>query len=896
MPRHTCNSVGWNKGQTVAVKPSITPMMAQYLEIKSGYPDALLFYRMGDFYELFFDDAVAASAALDIALTKRGKHEGADIAMCGVPHHAAEGYLLTLIRKGFRVAVAEQMEKPSEAKKRGYKAIVKRDVVRLVTPGTLTEDSLLDARSNNYLAAISEIRDGLAVAWVDVSTGEFLVSETSRLGVSPLLARVLPSEILVSQNISEDLAALLDGTQTSLSNASFDSAAAIGRLTGLFEVGSLDGFGDFTRAELSAMGAIVDYLDITQRGKLPLLRPPVQEKQGFGVEIDASTRRNLELLRNLSGGRDGALLSVIDRTLTGGGARLLTARLTSPSTDLHTIQHRLDMVENFFENREQGERTRAALRQVPDIERSLSRIALDRSGPRDITALREGLTQAQNIATALKLSSQPEGIETAIDAMQGHDELIGQLSDALIPEPPLLTRDGGFIAAGYDNALDNARKLRDEGRSVIAQMQAEYAKIANISALKIKHNNVLGYFIEVSARHAENMLSEPMSEKFIHRQTTANAVRFTTVELSEMETRILNAGGQALEIEKRIFQELQQAVLAKAAELSQAARSLAEIDLSTALALLAVEENWVRPKLDNSRSFDIKSGRHPVVEAALRRAGNNPFVENDCELSAGNEGNHPVWLLTGPNMAGKSTFLRQNAIIAILAQMGAFVPAASAYIGIIDQLFSRVGAADDLARGQSTFMVEMVETAAILNLAGDRALVILDEIGRGTATYDGLSIAWATLEHLHNVNRCRTLFATHYHELTVLTSKLKGMRNATVKVREHAGDVIFLHEVVEGAADRSYGVQVAKLAGLPHSVTDRARIILDMLEKGEREGGGKAKILIDDLPLFNTVQTPQPMPSKESEVEAALKAVHPDDLSPREALAEIYRLREILDK
>ncbi|MCF6303918.1 MAG: DNA mismatch repair protein MutS [Rhodobacteraceae bacterium] len=871
-------------------------MMAQYLEIKSRYPDALLFYRMGDFYELFFDDAVAASAALDIALTKRGKHEGADIAMCGVPHHAAEGYLLTLIRKGFRVAVAEQMEKPAEAKKRGYKAIVKRDVVRLVTPGTLTEDSLLDARSNNYLAAISEIRDGLAVAWVDVSTGEFLVSETSRLRLSPLLARVLPSEILVSQNISEDLTALLDGTQTSLSNASFDSAAAIGRLTGLFGVGSLDGFGDFSRAELSAMGAIVDYLDITQRGKLPLLRPPVQEKQGFGIEIDASTRRNLELLRNLSGGRDGALLSVIDRTLTGGGARLLTARLTSPSTDLHSIQHRLDMVENFFENREQGERTRAALRQVPDIERSLSRIALDRGGPRDFAALREGLVQAESIATALKLSSQPEGIETAIDAMQGHDELIGLLSDALIPEPPLLTRDGGFIAAGYDNALDNARKLRDEGRSVIAQMQAEYAKIADISALKIKHNNVLGYFIEVSARHAENMLSEPMSEKFIHRQTTANAVRFTTVELSEMETRILNAGGQALEIEKRIFQELRQAVLTKAAELSQAARGLAEIDLSTALALLAVEENWVRPKLDNSRSFDIKSGRHPVVEAALRRSGSNPFVENDCDLSAGNEGNHPVWLLTGPNMAGKSTFLRQNAIIAILAQMGAFVPAASAHIGIIDQIFSRVGAADDLARGQSTFMVEMVETAAILNLAGDRALVILDEIGRGTATYDGLSIAWATLEHLHNVNRCRTLFATHYHELTVLTSKLKGMRNATVKVREHAGDVIFLHEVVEGAADRSYGVQVAKLAGLPHSVTDRARIILDMLEKGEREGGGKAKILIDDLPLFNTVQPAQPMPSKESEVEAALKAVHPDDLSPREALAEIYRLREILDK
>ncbi len=880
----------------MAAKPTITPMMEQFLEIKSRYPNALLFYRMGDFYELFFDDAVAAAAALDIALTKRGKHNGKDIAMCGVPHHAAEGYLLTLIRKGFRVAVAEQMESPIEAKKRGYKAIVKRDVVRLVTPGTLTEDSLLDARSNNYLAAISEIRDGLAVAWVDVSTGEFLVSKTTLLGLSPLLARILPSEILVTQTISSELAEILPDPQTQLSSASFDSAAAIGRLTGLFEVKSLDGFGNFSRAELSAMGAIVDYLDITQRGKLPLLRVPVQEKQGFGIEIDASTRRNLELVRTMSGGKDGALLSVIDRTLTGSGARLLTARLTSPSTDLHTINHRLDMVENFFENREQGTRARDALRQVPDIERALSRLALDRGGPRDLTALRAGLLQAENIGFSLKLSGQPEGIDTAIDAMQGHKEITNLLARALVSEPPILARDGGFVASGYDDDLDNARKLRDEGRSVIAGMQAEYAKITDISALKIKHNNVLGYFIEVTARHAQIMLSEPMSEKFIHRQTTANAVRFTTIELSEMETKILNAGGRALSIEKRIFQELRRAILAQAAELVQAARALAEIDLSSALALIAIEENWVRPRLDNSRAFDIKSGRHPVVEAALRRAGSNPFVENDCDLSAGNDGNHPVWLLTGPNMAGKSTFLRQNAIIALLAQMGAYVPAVSAHIGIIDQLFSRVGAADDLARGQSTFMVEMVETAAILNLAGDRALVILDEIGRGTATYDGLSIAWATLEHLHNVNRCRTIFATHYHELTVLTRKLKGLRNATVKVREHNGDVIFLHEVVEGAADRSYGVQVAKLAGLPHSVTDRARVILDKLEQGEREGGGKAKVLIDDLPLFNTTAAPQPIKSKESEVEVALKSVHPDDLSPREALAEIYRLREILDK
>ncbi|MBL4806093.1 MAG: DNA mismatch repair protein MutS [Rhodobacteraceae bacterium] len=875
-------------------------MMEQYLEIKSRYPDALLFYRMGDFYELFFDDAIAASAALDIALTKRGKHNGEDIAMCGVPHHAAEGYLLTLIRKGFRVAVVEQLEKPAEAKKRGYKAIVKRDVVRLVTPGTLTEDSLLDARQHNYLAAIAEIRDELAVAWVDVSTGYFRVACVSTVGLSPLLARILPTEILVSQNQSESLKNLVEEFQTAktpLSPASFDSAAAVGRLTSLFGVSSLDGFGSFGRTELSAMGAIVDYLDITQRGKLPLLSPPIPEKQGFGVQIDASTRRNLELVRNLSGGRDGALLSTIDRTLTGGGARLLATRLTAPSTDLHTILHRLDMVQGFFENRDQIDKMREALRLVPDLERALSRLALDRGGPRDMAALREALTQAGEMTTILTDFQQPEGTLVACENMQGFDSLIDLLSDALVAEPPLLARDGGFIASGFDEPLDDARKLRDEGRGVIAKMQAEYAATTDISALKIKHNNVLGYFIEVTAKHADKMLSPPLSDAFIHRQTTANAVRFTTLELSDMETRILNAGGQALQIEKRIFDELRTAVLAQAAKLSQAARALAEIDLATALALLAIEENWVRPQLDNSRAFEIIGGRHPVVETALRRAGNSTFIENDCDLSAGNDSNRPVWLLTGPNMAGKSTFLRQNAIIAILAQMGAYVPAASAKIGIIDQLFSRVGAADDLARGQSTFMVEMVETAAILNLAGDRALVILDEIGRGTATYDGLSIAWATLEHLHNINRCRTLFATHYHELTALTGKLSGLRNATVKVREWEGDVIFLHEVVEGAADRSYGVQVAKLAGLPAAVTDRARIILDKLEKGEREGGGKAKILIDDLPLFNTApRTPQPVVPQESVLEAEMAKVHPDDLSPREALAELYRLRELLDK
>ena len=869
-------------------KPTITPMMAQYLEIKARYPDALLFYRMGDFYELFFDDAKAAAAALDIALTKRGKHEGEDIAMCGVPHHAAEGYLLTLIRKGFRVAVCEQMESPQEAKKRGYKAVVKRDVVRLVTPGTLTEDSLLEARAHNYLVSLAVLRETYGVAWADVSTGAFHVSEVSGLVLEPLLARLSPGEVLTSQNLPENLRSTLEAaghTLSPLAPSSFDSESAKERVGGLFGVSSLDGFGNFSRAELAAMGAIVDYLELTQCGKMPVLHPPVQEKPGSRMQIDASTRRNLELTRTLSGERSGALLSVIDRTQTGSGARLLESRLTSPSNDLPAINYRLDMVQGFVKNQSICSDFRSRLVQVPDMERALSRLSLERGGPRDLAAIRQALEQASLLSQTPLPAEIPEGIANALALMQGQDALVSLLDKALVAEPPILARDGGFVAKTFNEELDEARELRDEGRGVIAAMQAEFSRETGINALKVKHNNVLGYFIETPATHAEKMLNPPHSETFIHRQTTANAVRFTTVELSALETRILNAGGRALEIEKRIFEDLRKAVLANAAEISNAARALAEIDLSTALAVLAIEEDWVRPQLDSSRAFEISGGRHPVVEAALRSTG-KPFIANNCDLSSDKK---PVWLLTGPNMAGKSTFLRQNAIIAILAQMGAYVPAASAHIGLVDQLFSRVGAADDLARGQSTFMVEMVETAAILNQAGARALVILDEIGRGTATYDGLSIAWATLENLHDINMCRSLFATHYHELTALSDTLTGLHNATVSVREWKGDVIFLHEVTAGAADRSYGVQVAKLAGLPTAVISRARAVLSMLEKRERESAGK--VLIDDLPLFGQVQ---PEPKPESEVESILENVLPDELSPREALALVYELKSKL--
>jgi len=874
----------------------VTPMMAQYLEIKAQHADALLFYRMGDFYEMFFEDAVAAAEALDIALTKRGKHDGDDIPMCGVPVHSAESYLLTLIRKGFRVAICEQMEDPAEAKKRGgSKAVVRREVVRLVTPGTLTEDSLLDARRHNFLAAYAEVRGEGALAWADISTGDFRVLPCPPVRLGPELARLAPREVLLQDSMEvarQDAVAEMGAAVTPLSPGSFDSQSAEKRLQDLFAVGTLEAFGAFSRAELGAMGALIDYLDLTQKGSLPLLRAPRQQTSSGILQLDAATRRNLELTHALSGGRANSLLSVLDRTLTAGGGRLLERRLSGPSTHLDTIRARHDAVSFFVSETQVRDDQDALMRQIPDLDRALSRLALDRGGPRDLAAIRDGLAGALRLAERLDGIELPPLLAEAREGLLGHDDLRDQLDAALVAEPPVQLRDGGLIAAGYDAELDEARKLRDEGRGVIAGMQAEYIEATGVKSLKIKHNNVLGYFIETTATHAEKMLAPPLSERFIHRQTTANAVRFTTVDLSELETRILNAGNRALEIERALFQSLRDAVLEAHDRIGVAARALAELDLAAALARRAREGDWTKPEMTDDRSFVITGGRHPVVEAALSKSG-TPFVANDCALSPDKDG-AAITLLTGPNMAGKSTWLRQNALIAILAQMGGFVPADSAKIGLVSQVFSRVGASDDLARGRSTFMVEMVETATILNQADDRALVILDEIGRGTATYDGLSIAWATLEHLHEVNRCRALFATHYHEMTSLSAKLDGLTNATMAVKEWDGEIIFLHEVRPGAADRSYGVQVAKLAGLPAQVIERAQIVLDALEQGEREGPERST-LIDDLPLFSaTPPKPAARPVKPSEVEDRLRATHPDEMTAREALNLIYDLKSML--
>lgn len=875
-------------------KSSVTPMIAQFLKIKSEYPDALLFYRMGDFYELFFDDAVAAARALDISLTKRGKHLGEDIPMCGVPHHASENYLLTLIRKGFRVAVCEQLESPAEAKARGSKSVVNRGVVRLVTSGTLTEESLLSARENNYLSAFAILRDESAFAWVDVSTGDFHVQNCPRISFGPMLAQLNPAEILISESNYENFLEQtkeFGSTLTSLSPASFDSTSGIKRLCDLFKVNSIDGFGSFSRSEISALGAIIDYLEITQKGKLPALKIPIKENLENFVQIDSSTRRNLELTQTLSGSKNGSLLRVIDRTVTGPGARLLEKRLSSPSTCIKTITPRLDSIDVFKSNNMLRMEIQNTLKQTADMERAFLRISLDRGGPRDFLAIRDSLEKGQDLSKSL-INLNSNLIEEAEKNLNGNEKIIALLKDVFSDSAPLLARDGGFIRSGFNVQLDDIKKLRDDGRQIISSMQAQFSSMTGIGSLKIKYNNVLGYFIETPATHAKKMLGEEFSNTFIHRQTTANAVRFTTLELSEIETKILNAGGRALSLELEMFEQTKIKILEFSENILLAAKALAEIDLAVALADIAVSENWCRPKLDTSRKFKIIEGRHPVVEAALQKEPSGVFIANNCDLSAGSDGDKPIWLLTGPNMAGKSTFLRQNAIIALMAQIGSFVPAESAEIGIIDQLFSRVGASDDLARGRSTFMVEMVETAAILNQAGENALVILDEIGRGTATYDGLSIAWATLENLHNINKCRALFATHYHELTGLTVSLPGLMNATVSVREWEGDIIFLHEVRKGAADRSYGVQVAKLAGIPQTVINRATEVLEKLENNDQ--GGKTQTLIDELPLFNISPSNLVKPDTTSSVEMELKSIHPDELTPKDALSLIYKLKAFL--
>jgi len=887
------------------LKPS--PMMAQYLDIKAAHGDCLLFYRMGDFYELFFEDAEKASAALNIVLTKRGKHKGDDIPMCGVPVERADDYLQRLIAKGHRVAVCEQVEDPAEAKKRGGKSVVARAVVRLVTPGTITEERLLDPGRSNCLLAVSMKEDAgfcrYGLAALDISTGAFHVLETPEVSLGAEIARIDPCEIVAAEALCARpffarLLSDMKASVTPLGRDLGDAETATRRLKDFFHLVTLDGLGAFADTELLAAATAVFYVERTQLEARPALDLPARLTRATRVEIDAATRANLELTRTLSGTREGSLLDVIDCTVTSAGSRLLAERLASPLTDPSAIEQRLDALGFFASDDSLLKAVRSALKSVPDLVRALSRLALGRGGPRDLACLRDGLITAAELAeTLLGFGTLPEELLQAARDCAAIDPALAQaLADALAEELPLQRRDGNFIRAGYSDALDDLRALRDESRRVIAALQAHYAELAQIKNLKLKHNHFLGYFVEVPQAQGEALLKAPLNETFIHRQTMADAMRFSTSELATLESKISSAGDEALAIESRIFDALLEKVLAEETAIKALAMGLARLDVASSLAALAIERHWVRPIVDATQTFIIEGGRHPVVEKALKAAG-QPFVANDCDLSGAKEGG-AIAVITGPNMAGKSTYLRQNALIAVLAQMGSFVPATRAHIGVIDRLFSRVGAADDLARGRSTFMVEMVETAAILNQATRQSLVILDEIGRGTATFDGLSIAWAVVEHLHEKNRARAIFATHFHELTHLAKRLNRLVNLTMRVTDWAGDLVFLHEIIAGAADRSYGIQVAKLAGLPPSVVERAKGLLAELEAGDRRQ--PVEKLVADLPLFALKEEPapplEPMPPKDDKLAEALNALDPDALTPREALEALYRLKEAAKK
>lgn len=875
----------------------VTPVMAQFLAAKAQAPDAILFFRMGDFYELFFRDAEIAAAALGITLTKRGKHQGEDIPMAGVPVHALDGYLARLIRQGFKAAICEQLEAPSEARKRGSKAVVHRDIVRVVTPGTLTEDSLLDARGANRLAAVAIRKGRAAVAVVELSAGSVDVVACSLEDLAATLASFRPSEVLVPDRLFSDEAAkaALDGSGgvvQALPQALAEPVGARARVERLYGVASLDGYGAFEAGEVSALGLIAAYLETTQAGKIPALSPPRRSGDTGFLAIDPATRLSLEIDRTQRGERDGSLLACIDRTVTSGGARALAERIARPLRDPVAISHGLNAVEWLLERRDLRRDLRDGLKAAPDVARAVSRLALGRGGPRDLAAIRTGLSVAEGVAGLFPperdpLTGPPARLVGCLDRLALSPEtggLLVDLHEGLVAEPPHLARDGGFVAPGYRPELEEARRLRDDSRRVVADLEARAVAEAGVP-FKVKHNAVLGYFLETTARAAEPLLRPTGDSPFIHRQTLANQVRFTTVELSELDAKISQAGHRALAIEGETFETWRRTVQSLAQPLQAVAEALAELDAHAALAEWAEEVGAVRPAVDDTACFEVTAGRHPVVEAAVKSAG-DPYTPNDCRLDGSGAGCARLSIVTGPNMAGKSTFLRQNALLVVLAQAGAFVPAKAMRLGVVDRLFSRVGAGDDLARGRSTFMTEMVETAAILTQATDRSFVVLDEIGRGTATYDGLAIAWAVAEALHDHNRARTLFATHYHELAGLETRLAHVCNLSMRAREWNGDLVFLHEAAPGAADRSYGVQVAKLAGVPAAVVARARAVLDRLE-GEKT----AAISLDDLPLFAMAEPPGPPPS--SAVQDALAAIEPDELSPREALEALYRLKAI---
>ncbi len=858
--------------------PAVTPMMVQYLALKQKAQDCLLFYRMGDFFELFFDDARKASQTLDIALTSRGEHAGKPIPMCGVPVHSAEGYLARLIKAGHRVAIAEQTESPEEARAaRGSKALVARDIVRFVTAGTLTEDSLLDSWASNNLAAIAEVSGEIGIAVADISTGQFELIRVDSGGLAAELARINASEIVFSDAARHPHLLGIARPKTE-----FESLAGEAALKSHFAIQNIATLGPMSRAELAAAGGLLAYLAHVGQGNMPFLKLPVRRQIASHMAIDKATRESLEIIAASRGGRTGSLLAEIDQTITGAGARQLAIDIGAPLMDRGTIEARLDLVQWFHDAPLLRDAIRKALRELPDFARALGRVVAGRGSPRDLGQIRDGLSGARILRERLTLmEARPVLLEQLLPLLDGHGAMVDLFARALVATPPTEATQGGYIAERYDAALDALRLTGRDGRTAIAALETRYRDATGVTSLKIRHNGVLGYFVEVPAKNGDALMAADSG--FTHRQTMAGAVRFNSPELHEEAIRIGQASGHALAAEAAHLEELISHVFAKRDAIAASADVLARIDVSAALADRAAQSGWTRPIFDDDATLNIEGGRHPVVETALANSGDR-FISNDCDLRP----DRRLWLVSGPNMGGKSTFLRQNALIVILAQAGCYVPAISARLGLVDRLFSRVGASDNLAQGQSTFMVEMVETAAIMAQATQQSFVILDEVGRGTSTYDGLAIAWAVVEGIHEENRCRCLFATHYHELTRLADSLDALSLHHVRAKEYKGDLVLMHEVADGPADRSYGIAVAKLAGLPPQVLARAKDVLDRLEKGRADTGGLAAGL-GDLPLFSAA-----LDAAEAKVDALrekLGATDIDALSPRAALDLLYELK-----
>jgi DNA mismatch repair protein MutS len=877
-----------------------TPLMRQYAAVKKEHPNALLFFRLGDFYELFFDDAVVAAKELQITLTSRNKEKGIAIPMCGVPYHAAENYIARLIRKGFKVAICEQMEDPRFAKK-----LVKREVTRVVTPGTAA-DAQLGAEENSFLACVSQHGDVLGLAVLDLSTGEFRATEfrgtdaARRIREELLVLR--PREVLFAsslplfeqprqQSVTSAIPRIASvenasWSETPLEDWVFAPDYAIPLVENHFGVMSLEGFGLAGRTTAAAAaGAILHYIRSTQRGALSHVdRIGFYERQDCLV-LDAVTVRNLELLEPLfSGGGDSVtLFRSLDCTLTPMGKRLLRAWMLRPSIERAEIEQRLNAVEEMVRNLVAREELRRTMDGILDLERLLSRVTLEAANPRDLLTLAASVAKLPGVRSALARFEAPR----LRDLHSNCDELVDvrdRITNTIEEEPPLTLTEGGVIRHGVDEALDELRNLSRNSKQYIAEIEQRERQRTGIGSLKVKFNSVFGYYLEISKA---NLHLAPAS--YERKQTLVNAERFTTPELKEYEAKVLDAQEKIVEIERRLFAELRVTIAAEAKRIRQTALALAEMDVLAGFATQAVNRGYCRPRFDDSNDIEIVDGRHPVIEQQELAGVSDRFIPNDLYL---NGATHAVLVITGPNMGGKSTYLRQAALIVLMAQMGSFVPARSTRLGLVDRIFTRIGASDNLARGRSTFMVEMTETAAILNTATPRSLILLDEVGRGTSTYDGLAIAWAAIEYIHANTRAKTLFATHYHELTELAERLSGVKNFHVTVKESAGSVVFLRKVAEGAADRSYGIEVAKLAGLPTEVIRRAREVLAEHESAEQSAvthlaSGDAA---ESGPMQLTIFTPLSQKIVDRIKETDLNAI-----SPLDALNLLHELKRQMD-